>query len=181
MTDSRAVYFERRDCAGVFRRSAVVLLDALVLLGLHELIWWLAHHPATEAWLGYRGGYTVFLLTTGLYLVEVKRRFGTLGNLLTDTRVISLSGGRPSLFQQLIRTAFWTLGPVLIAIDLLWITGDDARQALRDKCAGTYVVRRGAPVAGTGTLSPLVCHAFGLTWCFQAVLPPTPPPRGPPA
>jgi hypothetical protein len=65
---------------------------------------------------------------------------------------------------MLFRTLFAVLGPLNALLDLIWLGGDNDRQALRDKLAGTYVIRRGAQPLGTG-LQKHVMITFGY-WSF---------------
>jgi hypothetical protein len=47
---------------------------------------------------------------------------------------------------------FGVLGPLNWLIDLIWLSSDANRQALRDKSANTYVVKAKAQAAGQGRI-----------------------------
>jgi uncharacterized RDD family membrane protein YckC len=93
-------------------------------------------------------GFAVFCY---LYLAVLARsRFGTLGYTLASVQVLDLSGMRPSLACMSFRTVFAVLGPINALLDVIWLGGDSHRQALRDKLAGTYIIRKGAVPGGEG-------------------------------
>jgi hypothetical protein len=64
---------------------------------------------------------------------------------------------------------FATLGPVNFLLDLLWVPSDPCRQALRDKFAHTYVIRRDAVPVGSGRIAYGIYTAFGMTMLFAEV------------
>jgi hypothetical protein len=55
-----------------------------------------------------------------------------------------------SHWSLIARFMFGMLGPLNWPIDLIWLTNDIHRQALRDKFANTYVIRAAAQSSGTG-------------------------------
>jgi len=149
----QAVRFAERDYAGLFRRIIIAGVDlAAVLviwgaaLGAVWYVWFLArpqseHPPASTLWL--------LPLTAYLYLTVVKRsRLGSLGLLVTGTRIVDVEGQRPSLLRMTARL-FWLLPlPLGLLLDLGWLLEEPAKQTLRDKWAGTFVVRRRAKPIG---------------------------------
>ncbi|UCG24290.1 MAG: RDD family protein [Chloroflexota bacterium] len=64
----------------------------------------------------------------------------TLGMMLMGLRVVSLDGGRVTLWRAILRIIGFLLFAVIFLIGFLWVLGDDKRQALHDKLAGTLVV-----------------------------------------
>jgi len=54
------------------------------------------------------------------------------------------------------------LGPLNYLVDLVWLSGDPHRQAIRDKVAGTYVVRRKAVPIGAGKV---IRHQYSMLGC----------------
>jgi len=44
------------------------------------------------------------------------------------------------------------IGPFELITDLIWLAGDEAKQTLRDKFVGTYVVRKTAKPIGEGKI-----------------------------
>jgi uncharacterized RDD family membrane protein YckC len=84
-----------------------------------------------------------------LYFVVLKKsRFGTLGYRLGGVKIVGLNGDSPSLGSLFVRMTFLFLGPTNYLFDLIWLSGDPHKQALRDKFAQTYVVRRSASPIG---------------------------------
>jgi hypothetical protein len=61
------------------------------------------------------------------------------------------------------------VGPLNFVLDLFWLTGDRDRQALRDKFAGTYVIRKDASPAGSGTVVMRTYMFWGMTFLFKEV------------
>jgi uncharacterized RDD family membrane protein YckC len=87
------------------------------------------------------------------YFVVLKRsKAGTVGYRLCGVRVVGLDGRPATLKALAFRTLFAVLAP-LSGFDSIWIAGDPHRQALRDKLAQTYVVKRKAVPVGTGKVA----------------------------
>jgi hypothetical protein len=55
-------------------------------------------------------------------------------------------------------------------VDFYWLTGDDHQQTLRDKFAGTLVVRKDAVPAGEGPIRLNRNHFLGQSFVFYEVL-----------
>src|SRR5207249_2120250 len=106
-------------------------------------------------WIGFCYAYLVFLEASPI---------GTLGFLLTGVKIVTLKGERPSFLRMTFRLLLWFLGPFNVLVDLWWLTGDDCKQTLRDKCAGTIVIRKTAVPAGHGEITlkryQLLAHSF---------------------
>jgi uncharacterized RDD family membrane protein YckC len=97
-----------------------------------------------------------------LYLAILGRsKLGTLGYALTSVEVVDLEGKQPSIACMTFRSLFAVLGPLNAILDLLWLGGDQNRQALRDKLAGTYVIRRGAEPEGRGVQKHVMISFLG--------------------
>jgi hypothetical protein len=67
-------------------------------------------------------------------------------------KIVDLHGNTPSILRMTLRFATLFLGPLNLIFDLLWLGGDRDRQTLRDKLAGTYVVKRRATPLGQGAI-----------------------------
>jgi len=163
-TRPTGVYYPLTSYAGILRRFAVVLIDGfflLLVLCVASAILEALPTPLKDFLL-----VKVWILFSYLYLSVLKStRAGTVGYLLTGVRLVDLRGERPSLWRTLYRALFLVLGPITLLIDIFWIGGDDNRQSLRDKLAGTYVIRRSAQPAGRG---PIAAHrVFLLCYTFQ--------------
>ena len=131
------------DYAGPFRRLLILAVDLLVML----LVWIACDFLGSAVlarllWMGFAFA----------YLVLLERSIGTLGYLLTGVRILSLKGERPSVLRMTFRLLLWTGGPFHPLVDFYWLTGDEFRQTLRDKLAGTVIVRKSAVPAGVGEI-----------------------------
>ncbi len=68
-----------------------------------------------------------------------------------------------------LRLVLWVLGPFNPLIDLIWLGGDEYRQTLRDKFAGTIVVKRGVEPAGRGPIHVRYYSLLGFMLAFAEV------------
>ena len=59
-------------------------------------------------------------------------------------KIISIVGKRLSIWQMTLRFLILFFGPLNFFVDILWLTGEQNKQTLRDKMFGTYVVKRRA-------------------------------------
>ena len=107
-----------------------------------------------------------------VYLVLLKRsRFRTLGYIVGGIRIVSIHGERPSIWSLTIRALFAFFGPFNVLIDIIWLTNDESRQALRDKFAHTYVIRDRAVPLGHGTIVYAAYTIFATNFLFAEVRP----------
>jgi uncharacterized RDD family membrane protein YckC len=156
------VHFPRAAHAGPLRRCVILLIDLAVVLLLAVF--------AAAADLAISGGETTavfpctWLLACYAYLVPLEARVGTLGFVLTGTKIVDLHGRPPSLGRMTLRlllAAFW-LNQLFLLIDLLWLAENDHRQTIRDLLAGTYVVRKSAAPSGGGKVASVYYFLFSL-------------------
>lgn len=173
----QGVILRPQDYAGFGTRLAIMAVDLgvllLALLGAALLVVLLAFlveplRPATGgllvlaffAWAGFAAAYLTALEASS---------WGTLGLRWTGCQVITLQGKQPSFGRMFVRLVAWSLGPVHPVFDLLYMTGDDCKQMLRDKITGTYVVRRDALVVGKGDIRPARLMVLTLNFPFWEV------------
>ena len=157
----RAVYFRREDYASFWRRLLIVIIDATVFLILcvAAALPLAMSEPSAHSWrmpsrLIY-AGIAVF------YFVILKRSpFRTIGYLIGGVRIVGMDGQTPSYTAMLLRLMFGMLSP-LWCFDLIWLFNDVHRQALRDKFACTYVVKRNAQPLGQG---PVVFSSYEILY-----------------
>ena len=163
------VYYDRKDYAGVARRLLIDLIDVPVALILSVLV----GSAASTLMPGAEQGPIVLLLFGAVwfaYFVLLKRsRFRTLGYMALGAKIVSLKGGQPGILSLLGRLLFAFAGPLNFLIDLFWLTGDPNRQAIRDKLAGTYVIRLHATPAGSGPIMIRTYMFWGMTFLFREV------------
>jgi uncharacterized RDD family membrane protein YckC len=143
--DNSFVTYRREDYAGILRRLAsnVIDLAAIGMLAL-DVVFTVALFKL-PVWLDW-----LWLPLTYLYLIWMKRTVGTLGYLATGIRIVDLKGQPVGVGVLTFRTAWWIFGPIIVLIDLIYLGGDENRQAIRDKLMQTYVIKRRAQPAGHG-------------------------------
>lgn len=163
------VYYRPDDYLGVLRRLLIEIVDLPIAVALSILlvgaVWSVAPAGDPEG---------IVLLVSSLvwfgYFVVLKgSRFRTVGYVVAGAQIVNLKGGRPSFLSLFGRLLFAFVGPLNVLIDLFWLTGDPNRQALRDKFAGTYVIRRSAVPAGTGSIVLRTYMFWGMTFLFREV------------
>jgi len=167
------VVYANDSYAGVMRRIAVDLVDATVAVAasaaLTALCLYVFPQYSTERQVAVLGAWVGVWF---LYFTVLKRStIRTAGYRLGDVRIVNLKGERPSLFALSVRLLFAVAGPFNILIDLLWIGNDARRQALRDKFAGTYVIRRGAEPTARGPIRYEYYTILGNNFIFAEVRP----------
>jgi uncharacterized RDD family membrane protein YckC len=159
------VCFEPCQYAGLFRRAIVDLIDLFVLcvVCLAGCLLLPEDDPV---------GYWVMIwfLTSYVYMAVIKA-YGipTVGYRLGNIQLINLKGSSPSLWQTSLCFLFIVFGPLNYLLDLLWLSGDTAKQAFRDKFAGTLVVRKGAQPLGQGNIVFKRYFFLGYAFLFREV------------
>ncbi|HUG92131.1 MAG TPA: RDD family protein [Planctomycetaceae bacterium] len=165
------VYFARSDCAGLGRRLLIVAIDLSVVCGGVGFAVALSETRPGASPAAIREFAWCSLLSASLiYLAVLKRTsLSTLGYRLCDVRIVTLRGERPSVLRMTCRLLLWAFGPFNPVLDWLWLGGDPSRQTLRDKVAGTLVVRRNAVPAGRGRIAVAFYDLFTLSIPFLEV------------
>jgi uncharacterized RDD family membrane protein YckC len=165
MDTATGVWFRRDDYAGLFRRLAIDILDGLIvgclcfglLLVVRDSV---PYRVLFAGWVG-----ILFC-----YFVLLKRsRFGTVGYRLFGAKIVDMWGRVPGLWPLTLRMFFLVFGPLNYLMDILWLSSDAHRQALRDKFTQTYVVRKNAQPAGTGKLIYRYYEIFGYNFLFREI------------
>ncbi len=168
-TQKTGVYFAERDHAGLLKRILIIAIDLFVLVALGYGVGFVCRALyADELLAGERHCLAVALIVP-LYLVGLKRHSGTVGYWLTGVRIVDLRGQRPGVLRTLFRLLLWWAGPFNVVYDLFWLSGDASRQTLRDKWAGTYVVRKGAAPSGEGAIAYVNYCLLGFNMVFPEV------------
>jgi len=162
------------DHAGLFRRFAILAIDlgvvllAFVAIKAVQLFFQpedSSRITRTEFWIWVGFSYAYFVLLEASAL-------GTLGFFLTGVKIVTLKGERPSILRMTFRLLLWILGPINAVVDFYWLTGDDCKQTLRDKFAGTLVIRKDAVPAGVGPIRLNRYHFLGQSFVFYEVVGP---------
>lgn len=147
------LYFRREDYAPFWVRVLVDVIDILTFGALCSalMIPVLVIAPFNRMTVNLI--LLMFVALAFLYFVIVKRsRFRTLGYRVGRVRIVALNGQTPGYTALTLRMMFGILGPLNWLLDLIWLSNDTNRQALRDKFANTYVVKAKAQSAGNGRI-----------------------------
>jgi uncharacterized RDD family membrane protein YckC len=149
----KGAYFRLEDYASFWVRVLVDLVDVLVfgILCVMLATCVLVIFPLNRTALN-----VIFLSWMAVafsYFVVLKRStFRTLGYRLGGVRIVALNGQPPTYSSLAFRLMFGMLGPINWIVDLVWLLNDTNRQSLRDKFAGTYVVKTKSQTAGEGQI-----------------------------
>ena len=153
MKGRNGVYFRREDYASFWVRVLVDLIDLLAFAALCVAL----TAPMFMILPWSRSTFNLLLLAWVAialsYFVVLKRsRFRTVGYRVGRVTIVGLDGQAASYLSLVLRLMFGMLGPLYWLVDLTWLSNDRNRQALRDKFAGTYVVKANAKPAGQGRI-----------------------------
>jgi uncharacterized RDD family membrane protein YckC len=164
------VYYASSDYIGVWRRFCIDLVDVVVActasIAFSAVLILLLSNGDQLAF----GLLVVWSSVWFGYFVLLKRsRLRTVGYVLAGARIVNLQGDTPSVPSLVIRMLFAGLGPLNLLFDLFWIPSDPCRQALRDKFAHTYVIRRNASPAGKDRIAYGQYTVLGASYLFQEV------------
>ena len=160
------VYFAQDAYSGLGRRFFIQAIDlAVLLVGSYAL--------GTGFFVVTYGDPVYFLwLLFGTwwgYLVLVESIVGTLGFWIAGVRIVDCRGQRPSILRMSGRFLLLLLGPFNPILDLFWLASDAHRQTLRDKFAGTFVVKKDAQPVGKGQIRVRVYLIMGMTIAFAEI------------
>ena len=170
MNSADGVYFRRDDYASFWLRLLIDVIDFLVFgavcLALAGTVFVLFQHTRMILNLTF----TTCSALAFCYFVVLKRStVGTIGFRICKVKVVGIDGRRAGWFGLIVRFSFGVLGPMNWFTDLLWLSGDTHRQALRDKITATYVVKRLAEPADTGKVVYRNYDIVGLNFVFREV------------
>ncbi len=162
MNNTEGVYYNKKDYAGFWLRFGSWLVDSMVIVIVVSVIWLLAYNSLDDPIIMLRVVFFSSLLFMYSYLAIIKAsRFGTVGYKIFSIKVVDLSGQSPNWHTMLFRFFLIFIGPFTFVTDILWLTGESSKQTLRDKYAGTYVVRSNATPEGKGVLRNVSLHFMG--------------------
>lgn len=177
------IYYNSSDYASLFKRISVILID-LFIIGMIgyvlSLVWTFGNDPpdfeliSEFGWLSAALFSPAYFWTLTLiayfYLAIFKRSsVGTIGYRILKLKIIDAKGYPPSLLRMSWRFLLLVFGPLNLLIDILWLSGDNYKQTLRDKMAGTYVVRSDAKPAGNGTIVFERYNLLGMSMIFPEI------------
>jgi uncharacterized RDD family membrane protein YckC len=161
------VYFADDDYIGIRRRAVILVVDVTVLLLSYAALWTAFDLVGSDLEIEF---FVTFWFLAWCYMVVLKATgVGTIGYWLTGVKILNLKGTRPSLLRVTFRDLIWAFGPFNFVMDLLWSGVDDDRQTLRDRFAGTCLVRKYAVPIGTARIHLTYYDAFGFTLMYPRV------------
>ncbi|VAW75280.1 hypothetical protein MNBD_GAMMA12-2714, partial [hydrothermal vent metagenome] len=108
-----------------------------------------------------------------LYLTVLKAsKIGTLGQKITSTKMLSISGNRASILQMTYRLFFWAFGPFTFVSDFAWVTLNNEKRTLRDSLCNTIVVKLEAmPISNEAEIKSVRVMFFGLHFLYDTAKP----------
>jgi uncharacterized RDD family membrane protein YckC len=167
---SHGCFYVIRDYGSMSRRALVLLVDMAVCLVVPALAFLIAVVLGLGDDAAFAASAATALVFVYLYFVELERsRVRTLGLRMTGLEVVNLNGTPPNRMDMITRLGMMWLGPANLLVDLFWIPSDSNRQALRDKFAGTYVIKNGCAPAGYGDVKYARYFFLGMNWVFREV------------
>jgi uncharacterized RDD family membrane protein YckC len=162
MSENRiGVLYRKNDYPGFFTRllidvvdiSAIILFSAISFLTLFANV-------ENDLTIG-RLLFAYFLMGFGYLGPWKATRFPTLGYLVFRVKIVNAMGERINVWQATGRAILMFVGPVNYLFDLIWLYGETPRQALRDKLAGTYLIKKNAQVESSGKIVGKILHVMG--------------------
>ena len=163
------VYFAPEDYVGFLSRIVIWVLDIIaiifLLMGFIVLGENFSSYSELLIW--------TYCFIVWFYLTDIKAsKIGTLGFWLTGSKIITLKGERPSFIRMTFRLLLWCFGPINLIYDLFWSGIDDDKQTLRDRFAGTMVIKKKSEPLDTAPIHLMYFNAFGLTLMYPRVMRP---------
>lgn len=162
------VYYAAEDAPCLIVRFLVDLIDVCVIVAMVLISSSLMSSWFPDPLIPINIAIWCYIFLCWCYLVLLKvSGVGTLGYALFRLRVVTLRNERPSLIRMTFR-----LGLSLIfnpLVDLAAVTVDNTHQAVRDRLAGTYVIRRRATPAGHGPIVRSRLFFMNLTLLYEEV------------
>ncbi len=169
---AEGLYFRREDYAGFWLRFWVDLIDVSIVCCICialAIALWVTLPTMLNLEYAILSGCAIVVFS---YFVALKRtRTGTPGYIVGGVRIIGLNGELPGWYPLILRLLFALLGPMNPVVDSVWISNDRHRQALRDKFARTYVIKKNAQPIGTGKIVYRHYDVFAWNFIFREVEP----------
>jgi uncharacterized RDD family membrane protein YckC len=155
------------DHAGFLERLLIELLDVSLVGVVWLALTWVGLQLGLPDWVSRLAS---LLLAWG-YLAALKvTPHGTLGYRVLHVKLVDLQGNPVKLWKSSLRFLLIFLGPVNVLFDIFWLTNDPNRQTLRDKIAGTYVIREHAAPVDRRPITYPMYFVGGLSFVIPEVL-----------
>jgi len=164
------IIFKDSDYASFFTRVIIILIDIaflfLLLIASVFLDDFLYQSYYTD---DYVVSKYVFMMFTFFYLTVLKAsEFGTLGQMLTKTKILHINGKKPSIFVMIFRLIFWSVGPLNVIADIAWMTLNKEKRTVRDSVSNTIVVKKNAkPLSTDAEIKNVRVFFFGLNFLYR--------------
>ncbi len=172
--NKNGVVFEENDYAGFLSRILIMFIDLIFIL----LIFVAANYTDTFLYKKYNIDspmtYLVMpSLISYLYLTVLKAsKYGTIGQKLTNTKILHLGGKRPNIILMTYRLLFWVAGPFNFIFDLAWITLNKEKRTLRDSICNTIIVKKNAePISRSSQIRNIRAMVFGFHFLYDTAKP----------
>ena len=159
-TEEGVIYADH-DQLSLIKRYVIVAVDSAVLVVLGVLF----------ALLPFDTNYMImaWLTIIFLYLVVLKHsRIRTLGYRIMRARIVDLHGNPPSYVRMIVRLCVVQMSVGNPLFDFFW-SSERNQRTMRDKIAGTYVIRANAQVLGRGPIRTAYFFVLGYSIFFREV------------
>ena len=166
----QGAFYRPADYIGLLPRIGILVVDIVTLAGLYIATGVIAFN-ATE--ISDDQFVCAFLALVWIYMAVLKPSpVRTAGYWLFGAKIVNLKGERPSILRMTFRFLLCLFGPFSFLFDLFWVSADDQRQTLRDRFAGTCVVKHSAEPIGAAEIKFVFFSAMGLSLMYQQVTAP---------
>ncbi len=172
--------YAKKDYAGFIRRTAALILDAIIIISAYFGSAYGWYYLAPAEWVtvqSYKIIEGIWLIATFAYVFGMRLTVrGTLGYRIVGIRYAHMLSSKPSKWALAFRA---TLAPVLMwffALDHWWILADPRKQAWHDKMTGFFVVKRHAKPIGECQMVQRVANFMLLTFLVWEPAADTPKP-----
>ena len=158
--------YSKDDHIGLWFRILIMIVDsfALFIYGIIVYLLFVMFQLPTNYFL-----FPVFI-GAFLYLTIIKAsQTGTIAYIMLKTKVVGLDGNPPNLLKMIIRFALLVIGPLEFILDMIWLTGESTKQTLRDKVAGTYVLKSEAEPIEFGVVKYVYLDVLGYAFTVKEV------------
>jgi uncharacterized RDD family membrane protein YckC len=90
--------------------------------------------------------------------------------MITGTKILHISGKKPSLLCMTYRLLFWIIGPVNILADLAWVSLNREKRTLRDSLCDTIVVKKKAIPISNSEIRKIRVMALGFHFLYKSAV-----------
>ncbi len=172
--EKTGVVFNENDYAGMPSRIIIIILDlimvSIVFVAGYSLDSYLYESYYTNS---FANSLFISLFISYLYLTVIKAsKIGTLGQLVTNTKIIHINGKKPNIFTMTYRLIFWVLGPINFVLDYAWLTLNKERRTIRDSICNTIIVKKDAtPISRSSKIRGVRAMVFGFHFLYETAKP----------